>query len=234
MSERHGGKRAILASHEFFEGLPDAALDGLAAMGRTTFYPAAATIFAKGDEGLGLLAVLDGIVKISVVAEDGRELVLNLIGRGELFGEIALLDGLPRTADASALTDCHLLELDRRSFLPLLRAEPLIAIRLLEVVSRRLRRTSEQAEGLSFERSSVRLAKALFRLAGLQKTSDMAQPRVEITQRELGQTVGLSRESTNKQLREWEAAGLIALEKGACVIRDPTGLRRAGCIDTPR
>lgn len=227
MSERHGSKRAILSSHEFFRGLPDAVLNGIAAMSRTTEYPAGATIFAKGDEGLGLLAVLKGVVRISAVAEDGRELVLNLIGRNEVFGEIALLDGLPRTADASALTDCSLLELDRRSFLPLLRTEPIVSIRLLEVLSRRLRRTSEQAEGLSFEPASVRVAKALFRLAAVQGNGDMARPRVAITQRELGQTVGLSRESTNKQLREWEAAGLIALEKGACIISDPAGLRRS-------
>src|SRR5688500_18027253 len=116
MSDWHDSKLALLASHEFFEGSSESALEGLANTSRTTFYAAGAPIFAKGDEGLGLLAVLDGIVKISVPSEDGRELVLNLVGRGEVFGEIALLDGLPRTADASALTECRLLELDRRSF----------------------------------------------------------------------------------------------------------------------
>ncbi len=230
MSERHDSKRAILASHEFFEGLPDTVLDGLAAMSRTAFYPAGCFIFSKGDEGLGLLAVLSGTVKISAGAEDGRELVLNLIGENEVFGEIALLDGLPRTADASALTDCYILVLDRRSFLPLLRYDPSISIRLLEELSARLRRTTEQAEGLSFESAAVRLAKALFRLADVHRVGDTARPRIPITQRELGQTVGLSRESTNKQLREWEAAGLIALEKGACTICDPAGLRRTAAI----
>jgi len=231
MSERHGSKRAILASHEFFSGLPDPVLDSLAAMSRVTAYSAGSGIFNKGDPGLGLLAVLSGVVKISALAEDGRELVLNLIRRNEVFGEIALLDGLPRTADACALTDCRLLELDRRSFFELLRAEPLIAIRLLEVLSARLRRTSEQAEELIFEPAAKRIAKALFRLCDLQGAGCSPRPRVAITQRELGQTVGLSRESTNKQLRAWEDAGLIELQKGACVIRDPSGLRRSVSLD---
>ncbi len=228
MVERsHGAdKRGILASHEFFEGLPVAILDRLAATSRTIHYPAGTRIFAKGDDGLGLLAVISGSVKISATAEDGREIVLNRIGKGEVFGEIALLDGLPRTADASALAACSLLVLDRRSFLPLLVEEPAIAVRLLEVVSRRLRRTSEQVESLTFEAPGVRLAKALFRLAGIQGAGATPQPRVAITQRELGQIIGLSRESTNKYLREWEVAGLITLEKGACVIRDPIALRR--------
>jgi CRP/FNR family transcriptional regulator, cyclic AMP receptor protein len=228
MVERAYGvdKREILASHEFFERLPVQILDRLAAMSRTVAYAAGTSIFAKGDEGLGLLAVLSGMVKISATGEDGREVVLNRIGKGEIFGEIALLDGLPRTADASAMTACRLLMLDRRSFLPLLAEEPALGVRLLELVSRRLRRTSEQVESLSFEAAGKRLAKALFRLADMQGAGSAAEPRVTITQRELGDTIGLSRESTNKQLREWKTAGLIALEKGGCVIRDPVALRR--------
>jgi CRP-like cAMP-binding protein len=116
--------------------------------------------------------------------------------------------------------------LDRRTFLPLLVEEPAIAVKLLAVVSRRLRRTSEQVESLSFEAPGVRLAKALFRLAEFQGAHVAPRPRVNITQRELGQMIGLSRESTNKHLREWEVAGLITLEKGGCVICDPAALRR--------
>ena len=219
-------KRATLAGLEFFEGLPAATLERLAAASRTVDYPAGAPIFAKGDDGLGLMAVLAGTVKISVTAEDGRQVVLARIGRGEVFGEIALLDGLPRTADASALSACSVLVLDRRSFLPLLEEQPVIAVRLLEIVGRRLRRTNEMVESLSFQSPEARLAKALLRLAELQGVGRAPQPRVVITQRELGQIIRLSRESTNKHLREWEVAGLIGLEKGVCVIRDPVGLRR--------
>jgi CRP-like cAMP-binding protein len=218
-------RRSVLATHEFFEGLPAKLLDRLAERSRTVEHPAGGRIFSKGDEGFGLLAVLSGSVKISAAGEDGREIVLNRIGKGEVFGEIALLDGLPRTADAAAEAACSLLVLDRRDFLPLLMEEPAMGVRLLEVVSRRLRRTSEQVESLSFEAPPVRLAKALLRLAEAQ-ASGAAEPRLIITQRELGQTIGLSREGTNKHLREWEGAGLIRLEKGACILLDRAALRR--------
>jgi CRP-like cAMP-binding protein len=91
---------------------------------------------------------------------------------------------------------------------------------LLEVVSSRLRRTSEQVEDLSFGDLPVRLAKSLLRVADLQGTLGTPRPRIKITQKELGQTVGLSRERTNWYLRAWEKAGAISLEKGGCIIND--------------
>jgi CRP-like cAMP-binding protein len=200
--------------------MPTATVQRLASHARQSHYPTGLRIFSKGDQGLGLLAVITGVVKISVVSDDGREIVLNLIGPNEIFGEIALLDGGPRTADATALNECELLILDRRDVLPILMEEPTICIKLLEVISRRLRHTSEQVEDLSFGELSVRLAKALLRLAELQGTLSTPKPRVAITQKELGQTVGLSRERTNWYLRAWERAGHISIEKGGCLIND--------------
>jgi CRP/FNR family transcriptional regulator, cyclic AMP receptor protein len=226
MSAPMADKRTILGAHEFFRGLPIHVVDRLAAHARTAEYGAGKPIFAKGDPGHGLLAVFAGLVKISVQSPEGREIVLNLIGHNEVFGEIALLDGEPRTADATAITRCHLLVLDRRDVLPLLEQEPSIGIRLLEVVSRRLRRTSEQVEDLSFEGVPLRLAKALLRLGELQGTTNMPKPRILITQKALGQTVGLSRESINKHLQAWRQAGLIEIDKGACILLDPETLRQ--------
>lgn len=211
-------KRAILANHELFRGLPPAIIERLASHARQAHYPRGRRIFSKGDEGRGLLAVLSGIVKISVPSEDGKEIVLNLIGHDEIFGEIALLDGGVRTADAMALSECELLLLDRRDVLPILMEEPTVSIKLLEVVSRRLRHTTQQVEDLSFGDLSTRLAKALLRLAELQETLGDPRPRVSITQKELGQTIGLSRERTNWYLRTWEKAGYVTLEKGGCTI----------------
>lgn len=221
-------KRTILGGHEFFRGLPASVIDRLVAHARTAEYGAGKPIFAKGDPGHGLLAVFAGLVKISVQSAEGREIVLNLIGPNEVFGEIALLDGEPRTANATAITRCQLLVLDRRDVLPLLEQEPAIGIRLLEVVSRRLRRTSEQVEDLSFEGVPLRLAKALLRLADLQGTARMPKPRILITQKALGQTVGLSRESINKHLQTWRQAGLIEIDKGACILLEPETLRQLG------
>jgi CRP-like cAMP-binding protein len=109
--------------------------------------------------------------------------------------------------------------------------EPVLAIKLLEVVSSRLRRTSQQVEDLSFGDLSVRLAKALLRLAELQGTLGTPRPRVRITQKELGQTVGLSRERTNWYLRAWEKVGYLTLEKGGCVINNRDQLATLAASD---
>jgi CRP-like cAMP-binding protein len=231
MTASQADKRSILASHEFFRGLPPPVVDRLAAHARTVEYGAGKRIFSRGDEGHGLLAVLCGVIKISVHSNEGREIVLNLIGPNEVFGEIALVDGDARTADATTVTRAHLLVLDRRDVQPLLQEEPAMGIRLLSVVSRRLRQTSEQVEDLSLEGTPVRLAKALLRLSELQGTAAMPKPRVLITQKALGQTVGLSRESINKHLQAWRKAGILSIDKGACTLLRPAMLRRISLSD---
>jgi len=213
-------KKAVLAQHEFFRNVSGSIIERLASHARLTSYAAGAQIFKKGDEGLGLLAVLSGRVKISVPSHDGKEIVLNLIGPNEIFGEIALLDGGPRTADALAITKCQLLALDRRDFVSVVNEEPSLAVRLLALMSARLRQTREQVEDMTFSDPQTRLAKALLRLADIQGAIRTDEPRITITQKELGRTIGLSRESTNKWLRDWEDAGRISLEKGACIIKD--------------
>ena len=174
-------------------------------------------IFERGDPGIGLIGVLAGTVKISVGSAEGREVVLNIIREGEVFGEIALLDGHPRTADATAMTDCDLVVIERREFVTFLRSQPDIALKLLEILCARLRRSSEQVQDVTFLNLSVRLAKALIRLVANAETSGR-KGKVAITQREISQIVGRSRESTNKQLRAWSRRGLIKLERGSVTV----------------
>ena len=228
---RVGDKLSILRQHEFFRGLPDDVIQRLSSHARQVFVPAGRPIFRKGDEGHGLLAVLSGVVKISVHSEREREIVLNLIGPNEVFGEIALLDGQPRTADATAMTKCLLLALDRRDFLAVLTHEPALAVKLLAVVSGRLRQTSQQVEDLSLADLSTRLARTLLRLSEIQAIAEGPDSRIRITQRELGRMVGLSRESINRHLRDWEEKGYVALDKGACMIKDWSRLRRFAAPD---
>ena len=219
-------KADILTRHEFFSGLPDKLIQQLAAHARSIAYSAGEPIFHKGEEGHGLFAVLSGTVRISAPSEDGKEILLNLIRKGEIFGEIALLDGGLRTADASAIEDCILMVVDRRDFVNALMQEPAAAVKLLEVVCRRLRRTTKQVEELTFGALPKRLANALLQIAGVQGSIISSKPMLKITQKELGNLVGLSRESTNRQLREWENAGLLILGKGVCIIKDPRRLTR--------
>jgi CRP-like cAMP-binding protein len=215
---RYVDRRQIFAEHEFFRGVSPAVIEELASRSRVEQFPRGKTIFAKGSPGRALMAVLSGNVKICSVSRGGREAVLNVIGPGTVFGEIAVLDGGPRTADAVAGAACEVLVLDRRDFLPILSANPALAQRLLEILCGRLRRTSEQLEDTFFLDLPGRLAKALLRPAdGAAKTAGDGQ--LAVTQRELGEMIGMSRESINKQLRKWQSEGIVDMAKGRIAVK---------------
>ncbi len=216
----------ILRNHELFRELSEEELDQLITVARIEEVRAKAPIFHKGAPGESMMAVVTGEVKISAPAADGREIVLAMMGPGEVFGEIALLDGCDRTADATAVTNCTLLVVHRRDFLPFLNAHPHVAIRLLRVVCQRLRRTTEQVEDLLFLNLPSRLAKKLLYLSGA--ADDRRRERAPIirqSQREIGNLVGLSRESINKQLSRWQKEGLLTLRDGMIVLEDLESLR---------
>ena len=143
--------------------------------------------------------------------------MFNVLGEGAIVGEITLLDGKPRTADATAVTDCELFVIERRDFLPLMREEPEIALKIIEILCSKLRRTTQQAEEVMFLDLPSRLAKALLRLVD-GDTAGMQERKVTITQKDLGNLIGMSRESTNKQLRIWEDKKWVRLERNAVVI----------------
>jgi CRP-like cAMP-binding protein len=167
-----------------------------------------------------------GTVRISVPSVEGKDAVFNVLGKGEIFGEIALLDGNPRTADATAVTDCELFVIERRDFLPLIREESEIALRLIEILCSKLRRTTEQAEEVMFLDLPSRLAKALMRLEA--DTACTGERKISITQRDLGNIIGMSRESTNKQLRIWQGKKWVRLERNAVVILATDSLAAIG------
>ncbi len=223
-SFRDADKRAMLQNHYLFCKLTPKHIDRLAACMVGKSVPRATNIVAKGDPGSSLFAIWQGTVKISAPSVDGRDAVFNLIGKGDIFGEIALLDGRPRTADAVAITDCELFVIERRDFLPLVREEPEIALKLIEILCSRLRHTTEQAENLMFLHLPGRLAKALLRLSvGDERASER---KVAVTQKDLGNIIGMSRESTNRQLRIWEEQNWVRLERGEIVILSPKALER--------
>jgi CRP-like cAMP-binding protein len=213
-------RRDIFAAHPLFEGLGPTAIEALAGRARVERMRRGKTLFRKGDPGSSLMAVLQGRIKICVAAPSGREAVLNLIGPGQVFGEIALLDAGPRTADAVALAETELLVLERRDLLPLMRAHPDIALRIMAVLCRRLRKTSEQVEDAFFLDLAGRLAKALLRLAAGEAEGAAGPVVLEVTQRQLAEMTGASRESVNKQLKAWQRAGLLRLAKSRIEIRD--------------
>jgi len=212
---------ALLRNHPLFRDLPPAVIEHLGSYMKTRQVARGATIFAKGDPGSGLMGVLSGAVKVSVASAEGKDIVLNMFREGDVFGEIALLDGRPRTADATAMTPCELIVIERRDFVPFLRDHPDVMLKLIEILCSRLRHTSEQVQEITFLNLPTRLAKALLELAA---GSPADRPKVAITQRELSQIIGRSRESTNKQLRAWEKRQWIRLERGGISILAPDRL----------
>src|SRR6516225_2081615 len=212
-----GDKLALLRGHSLFGQLPPAVLEHLGSYMRRWSLPRGTAIFTKGDPGSGLMGVLAGTVKISVPSADGRDIVLNIIHEGEIFGETALLDGRPHTADASAMTDCELMAIERRDFIPFLSSHVELMMKIIEILCARLRRTSEQVQELTFLDLPASLAKALLRLID-EAEAPTSTRKVTITQREISQIIGRSREGTNKQLRAWAKEGLIRLERGAITV----------------
>lgn len=185
------------------------------------------TIFQRGDNGSSMMAVLRGRVRISTVSGDGKEVTLNTINQGEIFGEIALLDGEPRSADATATEDTTLLVVERRNFLPFLRQNEDLFLRLLAVLCRRLRRTSMALEDIALFDLPVRLGRVLLKLAEDygRPGNDGTRIDLKLSQRDLSNLVASSRESVNKQLRLWREEGLVDLEDGFVILRRPVALR---------
>ena len=220
-------KRGFLAAHPLFGQLTPEELDRLAPYMRSVDQAKGTVLFRKGDPGTSMLLLRRGRVKVCTHSEDGRELVLNLFNPGELFGEIAFLDQSERTADAVALDDCELLVLERRDFKPFLQSHPEACMRLMAVLCQRVRRTSQFLEEVLFEEAPERLAKRLVYLAEVfgQRTERGIRIDIPLSQQQLGNVVGMSRESINKQLRLWHAEGLVDWDHGYYTILDLEALR---------
>jgi CRP-like cAMP-binding protein len=217
-----GEKQRLFEGHALFGILGPDDLDALLSRARFEHYPAGHLIFAKGSPGRSMMAVLDGSIRIAATAPNGREVVLAILNPGEIFGEMALLDGGERTADAISMSACDLLVIDQRDFVPFLKSRSDLCIGLLRVLSQRLRRTDELVETALFDRIESRLAKTLIRLASEHGSGNKTEPpfQIHVSQQELAGIIGASRENVNKQLRVWEKAGLLKLGKRLVVIRD--------------
>lgn len=212
-------QRQLFKRSPLFSCLGDKETDAMLAHAHTTLYEAGDEIFAKGDPGNSMMAVLKGRVQISAPSPDGRQMVLTIMHEGEVFGEIALIDGKERTADATALTDCELLVVPRHPFLELMERRPELAVGLLVVLCERLRRTNEQVEDFAFLGLERRIAKLLLRLTeDAMGQSTASRPGLKISQRALGELVGATRENINRHLQDWKRSGIVAIENGSIQI----------------
>lgn len=173
-------------------------------------------LFAQGEPGDRLFVIIKGKLKVTVQTGGGKEAVLSILSAGEILGEMALLDGKPRSANVTAMEACELLAICREDFLAIAEARPKVLLQLMELLSSRLRATNHLLEDLHFLDFPSRLAKLLLQL--LDKYGRTSTRGVwldmKLTQEELGQLVGASRESINKQLRLWEEAGVLGFDDG--------------------
>jgi len=221
---------ATVRQAPLFRGLDD----GSAASLRGTMSPVKIskgnTLFKEGDEGDRLYVVLEGKLKLGTASGDGRENLLSILGPGEMFGELSLFDPQPRTSTATAVTDARLLALSHDQVIGLITAHPRVALELLERLAQRLRRSNEVLADLVFADVPGRVAKAIIDLGtrfGSQK-EDGLHVNHDLTQEELAQLVGASRETVNKALADFASRGWVRLEPRAVVVMDYERLLKRG------
>jgi CRP-like cAMP-binding protein len=185
-------------------------------------------LFSEGDQGDRLYVILEGKIKLGRTSSDGRENLLAILGPGEMFGELSLFDPGPRTATATSVGDSRLIGLGHDALEPWLIRHPEVALKLLNALAQRLRRTNETLADLVFSDVPGRVAKALLDLSTRfgRPTDDGILVAHELTQEELAQLVGASRETVNKALADFATRGWLRLEARAVVLLDVERLRR--------
>ena len=215
------GRLDVLRTSQLFGSMQDADLERLLSVARERKVHRGSLIFQKGDNGLSMMAVLSGRIRIGSTSRDGRQLTLAIIDGGNVFGELALLDGKPRSADATALEDSILLEIARPDFLRLLKTDASLLASLLTLLCDRMRRASAALEDLSLLDLPTRLARVLVKL-GVdygRRTPNGLRIELRLSQTDLSTLVAASRESVNRQLQAWREAGILGNEAGLHLIR---------------
>ncbi|MCW5730086.1 MAG: Crp/Fnr family transcriptional regulator [Alphaproteobacteria bacterium] len=186
-----------------------------------------AVLFHQGDEGDALFGVMEGVVRIYISGRGGRQLILAFMEPGDIFGEIALLDGLPRTASADAAEDTRLLVIERTQFRALLEQEPRLSLHIIELLCERLRSNTDRLGEYAFLDLRSRLAKKLHELAMAygEQQEDGVRIALHLSQTDLAQTLGVTRESINKQIKAWTREKVLLHKSGHVVVTDMERLK---------
>jgi CRP/FNR family cyclic AMP-dependent transcriptional regulator len=211
-----------------FAGLADEDIRELMAVAKRRTFRSGEVIFHREDPGLVLYVIKEGKVKISLISPEGQEISLVVFGKGECFGEFAILDGLPRSADAVAMEKVECYTLQRSDFHQAIMKNPKIAIQVMEVLSQRLRSTDQMVEDLIFLDVYGRVAKKLLELAEAHgtKVEDGTRIDVRLTQQELASMVGASRESVNKVMGYFTDKNFISTDKHKITLHRISELKR--------
>lgn len=227
----HNHKRILLGESFLFNTLSTDELNELANQVKIKNAKPKQIIFHKSEPGKQMFIIADGKVSVSTYSEDGKELSFGILGKGELFGEIALFDNKERTATVTAIEATQLLVVEQTPFINFIKQNPEVAIKLLGAMAGRLRKTDQFYEDTTFRQLPGRLAKKLLALAENfgTDTGQGIEISIKLSQNDIGKMSGASRESVNKQMKIWENDGLIRFEKGYITIQQPNLLE--GIVD---
>ncbi|HFD31302.1 MAG TPA: Crp/Fnr family transcriptional regulator [Gammaproteobacteria bacterium] len=216
----------LLANCRLFRNIHVKTLEPLARYAKTKSLKNREVICHRGDIGSQMYVIAKGKVSIHTDSDEGKELGFGFMNEGDVFGEIAMLDGGERTATVKAIEQTEILVIERRDFIPFIEKEPKVAVQLLTTLAARLRSADEHFEDIFFRNLPGRLAKKFLGLAEEygHDTGNGIQIDLKLSQGEIGKLTGATRESINKQMRAWEIAGLIGCKKGFVTIKDPEAL----------
>jgi CRP/FNR family transcriptional regulator, cyclic AMP receptor protein len=223
--------RQAMSSVWFFSALEASTFDHLARLAQPRQVRAKHEIVRKGDPADEFFVMLRGKAKVTARGTGGTDTGFAVMGRGDVFGETALLDGGTRSATVTAIEDCDLVVLKREGFLWLLKQHPEISLHLLAVMAARLRALSERVEERAFLSVKARLAQQLVSLTGRYGSAQQNSAELNLSQEELGALAGAGRESVNKQLRDWTRQGLLSQGRGKILIRDVAALRAVAEVE---
>jgi CRP/FNR family transcriptional regulator/CRP/FNR family cyclic AMP-dependent transcriptional regulator len=220
---------ALLSRTPLFAGVTPADLEPLLADFRLRRFAADSYIFREGDPGDLLHLVARGEVKISRTTEAGGEVVFAVLGAGEVFGEMAVLqENAVRSADAQALAETECFILHRHALVAFLKANPAVMWRVVTVLSDYIRRKDEAFSDLAFNDIPGRVARKLLELAAARGEQVDAGARITVSQKTLAGLVGASRENVNRALSRFASLGAVSLERGRITLLRPEELRRRG------
>ncbi|MGI9331320.1 MAG: Crp/Fnr family transcriptional regulator [Gammaproteobacteria bacterium] len=219
--------RLLLQQNELFHDLPPTALDKITALAHRRHFADGEIIFLKGDPGDSLYGVIAGGIRITSGGADGKQVQLNAFEPGECFGEIALLDGDPRTGTATAEGDTELMVIQRAPLFALLDKEPQLGRHLIALLCQRLRQTARLAEEAILGDVPARLARHLLDLAGYREGNAHEAVEIKVTQANLAQALGTSRQYVNQHLQEWSRQGFLTISRGRIHLRDLAALEAA-------
>ncbi len=214
----------VLKKVPLFASLPHQELDAFGELLRERTYPRGSVIVFEDDEGDTLFLVASGQVKVVLIGDDGREVILSVLGEGDFFGEMALIDDEPRSAHVIAMKDSALLVLRREDFQARLRASPEVAISLMRELSRRLRRADEKIGSLVLLDVNGRVADLLLRLAEEEGGDRITR---KLTHHTIAQMIGSSRETVSRTMRELVGRGVIEVTRKDITLTDRPALRSA-------